>query len=139
MEDSLEKVGLAPAEPGEWQIRVADERAQNPAHLRTHQGKHDHPEPEDRFDMLAHDAVLERIERTGGPRHHGVFEPAPAATPNPVRSIRRSTAARCSSAAELGTCRDSRMLSRCSVCIKNDSPSTPDTPQTTTLKRSMNG
>ncbi len=74
LEDGLEEVGLAPAEPGKRHGRVADEWPQDPAHLAADQGKDDDPEPKHRFDVLAQDAVLERIERTAG----SAAGPAPA-------------------------------------------------------------
>ena len=79
------------AEPGERQIRVADERPQDPAHLGTDQGEDDHPETKDRLDVLAQDPVLERVERTG---RLGRFPRCPASGGNGV--CESTTLSRCS-------------------------------------------
>ena len=49
MKDGHEEIAFTGAEPFEWQMRISDKRAQDPAHLGADEGKYDGPDAEDTF------------------------------------------------------------------------------------------
>src|SRR5687768_3545876 len=60
-EHVVEEVGLALAEEFELLRRVADERAEDPTHLRPDEGEDDHPDLEHGADVRARHLPLDRV------------------------------------------------------------------------------
>ena len=64
MQYPLEEVGFAAPDPDKLQFRVADERAEDPAHLGTDQAEQDDPASEDRLHVTVEHPVIQGIEGT---------------------------------------------------------------------------
>ena len=62
---AFKEVGVAAAEETEWLLRVADERAQDPAHLRADEAIQEEPAPEHDLDVPAQHPIVRRVEGAG--------------------------------------------------------------------------